>query len=86
MSKREAAQVGAHWDECADCRGLAAELADVNGALRAFVAPLVLGLGAGGYLAATVAVGAGGVMGSAPRRRERVARPGQARGGVTTTR
>ncbi|CCH34880.1 sigma-70 family RNA polymerase sigma factor [Actinosynnema sp. NPDC047251] len=81
LSKRETTQVEAHLDECADCRALAAELADVNGALRAFVAPLVLGLGAGGYLAATattakaatavaVGAGAGGVAGaasSAPR-------------------
>ncbi|MEJ2854613.1 MULTISPECIES: sigma-70 family RNA polymerase sigma factor [unclassified Saccharothrix] len=68
LSKRETTQVEAHLDECADCRSLAAELADVNGALRAFVAPLVLGVGAAGYLAATattakaatvVAVGAG---------------------------
>ena len=81
LSKRETTQVEAHLDECADCRGLAAELADVNGALRAFIAPLVLGLGASGYLAATASTakaatavaagaGAGGVAdaaGSAPR-------------------
>ncbi|MBW4716201.1 sigma-70 family RNA polymerase sigma factor [Saccharothrix obliqua] len=81
LSRRETTQVEAHLDECADCRALAAELADVNGALRAFVAPLVLGLGAGGYLAATAATakaatavaaaagtgGAAGALGSAPR-------------------
>ncbi|MBV9845770.1 MAG: zf-HC2 domain-containing protein, partial [Kutzneria sp.] len=75
LSKRETAQVEAHLDECDRCRALAAELADVNGALRAAVAPLVLGVGAAGYLAtigagtakaATVAAaGAGGAAGAA---------------------
>ncbi|SFT02096.1 sigma-70 family RNA polymerase sigma factor [Saccharopolyspora flava] len=62
LSKRETAQVEAHLDDCDRCRALAAELAEVNGALRVFVAPLVLGGGATatGYLAA---VGAGGVLG-----------------------
>jgi RNA polymerase sigma factor (sigma-70 family) len=53
LAKREKAQVEAHLDDCARCRALAAELADVNGAMRGFVAPLVLGIGAVGYLAAT---------------------------------
>jgi len=44
-------QVETHLDECERCRALAAELADVNGALRAVIAPLVLGVGAAGYLA-----------------------------------
>ncbi|HEX6345003.1 sigma-70 family RNA polymerase sigma factor [Umezawaea sp.] len=52
LSKRETAQVEAHLDDCAACRALTAELADVNGALRAVVAPLVLGVGTTGYLAA----------------------------------
>lgn len=56
LSKRETAQVEAHLDECARCRALAAELADVNGSLRVVLAPLVLGVGAAGYLAT---VGAG---------------------------
>ncbi|TQM85172.1 RNA polymerase sigma factor (sigma-70 family) [Saccharothrix saharensis] len=67
LTKRETAQVEAHLDECGTCRAMAAELADVNGTLRAVVAPLVLGAGVSGYLAATagtaeagaVAVGAG---------------------------
>ena len=67
LSKRETAQVEAHLDECARCRALAAELADVNGALRLIIAPLVLGAGTAGYLAlagkaaagTAVAVGAG---------------------------
>ena len=53
LAKREKAQVEAHLDDCDRCRALAAELADVNGAMRGFVAPLVLGIGAVGYLAAT---------------------------------
>jgi len=52
LSKRETTQVEAHLDECERCRYLAAELADVNGALRGMVAPLVLGVGTSGYLAA----------------------------------
>ena len=52
LSKRDSVQVEAHLDGCADCRALTAELADVNGALRAVIAPLVLGVGATGYLAA----------------------------------
>ncbi len=51
LSKRERAQVESHLDECEACRGLAAELADVNGGLRAIIAPIVLGGAALGYLA-----------------------------------
>ncbi|MGP4021114.1 sigma-70 family RNA polymerase sigma factor [Saccharopolyspora sp. 5N708] len=51
LSRRETAQVEAHLDGCDRCRALAAELADVNGALRAIIAPLVLGASATGYLA-----------------------------------
>jgi RNA polymerase sigma factor (sigma-70 family) len=72
LSKRETAQVEAHLDECARCRALAAELADVNGALRLIIAPLVLGAGTVGYLAlagkaaaGTVAAVGAGVGGAA---------------------
>ncbi|MCR3746175.1 sigma-70 family RNA polymerase sigma factor [Lentzea californiensis] len=69
LSKREATQVEAHLDECGRCRALAAELADVNGSLRIFVAPLVLGIGATTYLVAagttTAVVGAGAAAGGA---------------------
>ena len=58
LSKRETAQVETHLDECERCRALAAELADVNGALRLIIAPLVLGVGAAGYLATTAKAGA----------------------------
>ncbi|WP_143264993.1 sigma-70 family RNA polymerase sigma factor, partial [Amycolatopsis lexingtonensis] len=43
LSKRERNQVENHLDECENCRALAAELADVNGGLRAIIAPIVLG-------------------------------------------
>ncbi|GAA3463170.1 sigma-70 family RNA polymerase sigma factor [Saccharothrix longispora] len=65
LRSREAAQVEAHLDGCARCRGLAAELADVNGALRAVVAPLVLGVGAAGYLAATAGAAKAAAVGTA---------------------
>ncbi|QQQ75722.1 sigma-70 family RNA polymerase sigma factor [Saccharothrix sp. 6-C] len=77
LSKRETTQVEAHLDECTgSCRALAAELADVNGALRGIIAPLVLGVGASGYLAAAgagtakavtvaAAAGTGGAAGAA---------------------
>ncbi len=82
LAKREKAQVEAHLDSCERCRALAAELADVNGAMRSYVAPLVLGIGAMGYLAttgvaqvaalttaatATGAAGVAGAAGAAPR-------------------
>ncbi|GLZ35271.1 hypothetical protein Lesp02_74580 [Lentzea sp. NBRC 105346] len=53
LTGRESAQLDAHLDGCATCRALATELADVNGALRGVVAPIVLGAGTAGYLAAT---------------------------------
>ena len=74
LAKREKAQVEAHLDNCERCRALAAELADVNGAMRVLIAPAVLGVGAAGYLASTgsagltagaTVVGAGGAAGSA---------------------
>ncbi|MGW3468649.1 sigma-70 family RNA polymerase sigma factor [Saccharopolyspora sp. NPDC000995] len=76
LSKRETTQVEAHLDGCDRCRALAAELADVNGALRVIIAPLMLGGSVTGYLAlassggtaagAAVAAGnASGVAGAA---------------------
>ncbi|SDF91274.1 RNA polymerase sigma factor, sigma-70 family [Lentzea fradiae] len=69
LSRRESTQVETHLDECGRCRALAAELADVNGSLRLFVAPLVLGVGATSYLltagAATTVAGAGAAAGGA---------------------
>ncbi|MEV0705451.1 sigma-70 family RNA polymerase sigma factor [Saccharopolyspora sp. NPDC050389] len=73
LSKRETAQVETHLDGCDRCRALAAELADVNGALRVIIAPLVLGGSVTGYLAlsssggaaAGAAVAAGSASGAA---------------------
>jgi RNA polymerase sigma factor (sigma-70 family) len=64
LSKRETAQVEAHLDECDRCTALAAELADVNGGLRA-VAILVLGVGTAGYLAATATKAGAGIAATA---------------------
>ncbi len=58
LKGREAVQLDAHMDDCADCRKLASELADVNGALRGLIAPFILGAGATGYVAAAAAKGA----------------------------
>jgi RNA polymerase sigma factor (sigma-70 family) len=48
---RERAAVERHLPDCEDCRAVLVELQDVGGRMRAVVAPLVLGLGASGYLA-----------------------------------
>ncbi|MBN9740044.1 hypothetical protein DMP23_02830 [Amycolatopsis sp. A1MSW2902] len=84
LSKRERAQVENHLDACENCRALAAELADVNGALRAVIAPIVLGGAALGYLAAvgagksTAAAGVSGSLTAGPRRYLGVAASGAA--------
>ena len=52
LAKRERAQVETHLDECERCRALAVELVDINGGLRAVVAPIVLGGAVFAYLAA----------------------------------
>ncbi|WP_152546778.1 sigma-70 family RNA polymerase sigma factor [Amycolatopsis orientalis] len=66
LSRRESIQLNAHLDECAACQAVATELADVNGALRGIVAPIVLGAGAAGYLAATAKASASASAVSAP--------------------
>lgn len=64
LAKRDAAMVAGHLDQCADCRRIFAELGDVNVALKAIVAPAVLGLAAAAYLASVAGRGsaAGWVM------------------------
>ncbi|MEV4647049.1 sigma-70 family RNA polymerase sigma factor [Saccharopolyspora sp. NPDC049357] len=63
LAKRETSRVEAHLDDCDRCRALAAELVEINGALRVFIAPLVIGSAtAAGYLTA-VGAGSGGVVG-----------------------
>ncbi|MGW6445812.1 sigma-70 family RNA polymerase sigma factor [Lentzea sp. NPDC055074] len=52
LKGRDAVHIDEHMDTCAECRKLASELSDVNGALRGLVAPIVLGTGTAGYLAA----------------------------------
>ncbi|MCP2241641.1 sigma-70 family RNA polymerase sigma factor, partial [Lentzea aerocolonigenes] len=65
LKGREAVQLDAHMDDCAECRKLASELSDVNGALRGLVAPIVLGTGTAGYLAAAATATKGAVTISA---------------------
>lgn len=65
LSKRENAQVEAHLDSCERCRLLAAEVADVNSALRAVIAPMVLGTLAAGYLTVAGGAGSAGAAGAA---------------------
>jgi RNA polymerase sigma factor (sigma-70 family) len=48
VSERERVKVEEHLDECERCRALYLELADVNHGMRVFVAPMFLGVGAGG--------------------------------------
>jgi RNA polymerase sigma factor (sigma-70 family) len=62
LAKRETAAVAAHLDQCAECRAVYLELADVNVALRGIVAPVILGPAAAAYLASMSHVG-GGVTG-----------------------
>jgi RNA polymerase sigma factor (sigma-70 family) len=60
LAKRDAAAVAAHLDQCADCRGVFAELGDVNVALKGIVAPIVLGPAAAAYLGPAAAKGSAG--------------------------
>src|SRR6266702_3355708 len=60
LAKRGAAAVAAHLDRCADCRGVFAELGDVNVALKGIVAPIVLGPAAVAYLASAAGKGSAG--------------------------
>jgi RNA polymerase sigma factor (sigma-70 family) len=63
LAKRETSRVEAHLDDCDRCSALAAELVEINGALRVFIAPLVIGsASAAGYLTA-VGAGSGGIVG-----------------------
>jgi RNA polymerase sigma factor (sigma-70 family) len=57
LAKRDAAMVARHLDQCADCRRIFAELGDVNVALKAIVAPAVLGPAAAAYLASAAGRG-----------------------------
>ena len=60
LAKRDAVVVGAHLDQCAECRRVFAELGDVNVALKGIVAPIVLGPAAVAYLASAAGKGPAG--------------------------
>jgi RNA polymerase sigma factor (sigma-70 family) len=59
LASRETAAGATHLEQCADCRAVYLELADVNVALRGVVAPVVLGPAAAAYLAAASHHGGG---------------------------
>ncbi|HEY3683404.1 MAG TPA: sigma-70 family RNA polymerase sigma factor [Streptosporangiaceae bacterium] len=64
LSRRETPIVETHLKDCADCRGVYAELADVNVGLKGIIGPLVAGPALGGYLAAHAGgAGFGGIFG-----------------------
>jgi RNA polymerase sigma factor (sigma-70 family) len=50
LSKRDAAKVEEHLDDCAKCSAVYLELTDVNSNLSAILAPALLGAAAAGYL------------------------------------
>ncbi|WP_093587857.1 sigma-70 family RNA polymerase sigma factor [Lentzea waywayandensis] len=62
LKGRDAVHLDEHMDNCAECRKLARELSDVNGALRGLIAPIVLGTGTTGYLAAAATATKGAVV------------------------
>jgi hypothetical protein len=52
-SKRDAAKIDTHLQECRECSGIYLELVEVNSNLGAVLAPAILGAAGAGYLAAT---------------------------------
>ncbi|MFL1380717.1 sigma-70 family RNA polymerase sigma factor [Nocardiopsis protaetiae] len=83
LAKRDTAKVDKHLDGCADCREVYAELMDVNVGLRGVVLPLVVGVGATGYLALTPGGAATGAWWSRmSRRQQQVTAGGVAAAGV----
>ena len=57
ISRRDAAKVEDHLDECRSCMAIYLELTEVNSNLGAILAPLLLGGVATAYLGATAAAG-----------------------------
>ncbi len=60
-SRRDAAKVEAHLDECRPCMAIYLELTEVNSNLAAWLAPILLGAAGAGYVAST-SVGVGGAV------------------------
>lgn len=52
LSRRESRRVDGHLQRCAECQAARAELVSINDSLRGLLAPVLLGSGAAGYLAA----------------------------------
>ncbi|MGH3494168.1 MAG: sigma-70 family RNA polymerase sigma factor, partial [Sciscionella sp.] len=63
LGAAEAARVEEHLTECARCRGLYAELSDVNSNMSGVFAPILLGTAATGYLASAAGHGGLAVLG-----------------------
>jgi len=62
-SRRDAAKVDAHLDQCRPCMAIYLELTEVNSNLAAWLAPIVLGAAGAGYLATIGgSVGAGAAV------------------------
>ena len=57
LSKRDAAKVEEHLDDCRKCTAVYLELTEVNSNLSAILAPALLGTAAAGYLGSTAAGG-----------------------------
>ena len=60
VSKRDAAKVERHLDECRKCMAIYLELTEVNSNLSGILAPLLLGAAGSGYLASTAVAAKGG--------------------------
>ncbi|HSS68033.1 MAG TPA: sigma-70 family RNA polymerase sigma factor [Nocardioidaceae bacterium] len=58
LSKRDAAKVEEHLDDCRKCTAVYLELTEVNSNLSAILAPALLGTAAAGYLGSTAVGGA----------------------------
>ncbi len=61
-SRRDAAKVEEHLDECRPCMAIYLELTEVNSNLAAWLAPILLGAAGTGYVASTASVGVGGAV------------------------
>ncbi|MDP3968221.1 MAG: sigma-70 family RNA polymerase sigma factor, partial [Nocardioides sp.] len=88
ISRRDAAKVEGHLDECRPCMAIYLELTEVNSNLSGILAPLLLGAAATGYVASASGVAAkGGLVLLAGRARDLVVgnAPATAVAGVAAT-